>query len=270
MVPEKIQGRPMTDAETQRLIRRMTRRSFTVGGLATLLGVGGWYWLRTRALEGGLPWPLRRVLEFNETLAQSYFRDARLAPNFPREQAREPRVNGPIGLGKNFDPAQWKLQVEVPGHRGAARAFSLAQIKALPRTEMVTELKCIEGWSDPVHWAGARLSDFASKYGFGTRSGNAPDPERRNEDLLKYCYLETPDREYYVGLDIESALHPQTLLCYEMNGEPLTLDHGAPLRLVIPLKYGIKNIKRIGTIRFTDERPQDYWAERGYDWYAGH
>ena len=51
---------------------------------------------------------------------------------------------------------------------------------------------------------------------------------------------------------------------------PLTPEHGAPLRLAIPLKYGIKNIKRIGTIRFTDARPADYWAERGYDWYAGH
>jgi DMSO/TMAO reductase YedYZ molybdopterin-dependent catalytic subunit len=75
---------------------------------------------------------------------------------------------------------------------------------------------------------------------------------------------------YYVGLDIESVLHPQTLLCYAMNHQPLTPEHGAPLRLVIPVKYGIKYIKWIGTIRFTDERPTDYWAERGYDWYAGH
>ena len=54
-----------------------------------------------------------------------------------------------------------------------------------------------------------------------------------------------------------------------MNGEALTAEHGAPLRLVIPVKYGIKNIKMIGTIRFTDQRPADYWARRGYDWYAG-
>jgi DMSO/TMAO reductase YedYZ molybdopterin-dependent catalytic subunit len=55
-----------------------------------------------------------------------------------------------------------------------------------------------------------------------------------------------------------------------MNGKPLTAEHGAPLRLAIPVKYGIKNIKNIGKIKFTDERPRDYWAERGYDWYAGH
>jgi DMSO/TMAO reductase YedYZ molybdopterin-dependent catalytic subunit len=55
-----------------------------------------------------------------------------------------------------------------------------------------------------------------------------------------------------------------------MNGRPLTPEHGAPLRLVVTVKYGIKNIKRVSTIRFLNERPPDYWAERGYDWYAGH
>ena len=89
-------------------------------------------------------------------------------------------------------------------------------------------------------------------------------------DLFRYVALTTPNVAYYAGLDMESALHPQTLLAYEMNGLPLTPDHGAPLRLVIPVKYGIKSVKQLGTIRFTDERPADYWAERGYDWYAGH
>jgi DMSO/TMAO reductase YedYZ molybdopterin-dependent catalytic subunit len=79
----------------------------------------------------------------------------------------------------------------------------------------------------------------------------------------------TPDGEFYVGLDMDSLMQPQSLLCYEMNGQPLTPAHGAPLRLVIPVKYGYKNIKRIGTIRFTATRPADYWAEQGYDWYAG-
>jgi DMSO/TMAO reductase YedYZ molybdopterin-dependent catalytic subunit len=65
------------------------------------------------------------------------------------------------------------------------------------------------------------------------------------------------------------ALHPQTLLAYEMNGQPLSPDHGAPLRLVTPLKYGIKQIKQIGRITYTNARPRDYWHEQGYDYYAG-
>ncbi|MFN2454476.1 MAG: molybdopterin-dependent oxidoreductase [Pyrinomonadaceae bacterium] len=148
--------------------------------------------------------------------------------------------------------------------------FTLDDIKRLPRVEMVTELKCIEGWSVMVRWAGARFADFIAKYPPDTRSGNEPDVFKKPEDLVEYVSLETPDGGYYVGLEMASALHPQTLLCYEMNGQPLTPEHGAPLRLAIPVKYGIKNIKRIGTIRYTNKRPADYWAERGYDWYSGH
>jgi DMSO/TMAO reductase YedYZ molybdopterin-dependent catalytic subunit len=103
----------------------------------------------------------------------------------------------------------------------------------------------------------ARLSDFIAAY----------QPEGA---LPKYVGMQTPNREYYVGLFKEDALHPQTLLCYEMNGQPLSRDHGAPLRLVTPLKYGIKHLKQIGKISFTDQRPTDYWAENGYDWNAGH
>jgi DMSO/TMAO reductase YedYZ molybdopterin-dependent catalytic subunit len=88
-------------------------------------------------------------------------------------------------------------------------------------------------------------------------------------DLVRYVALETPDGGYYVGFDVPSAMHPQTLLCYEMGGKPLSMENGAPLRLVTTVKYGIKSVKRIDKIIFTDERPRDFWAERGYEWYAG-
>jgi DMSO/TMAO reductase YedYZ molybdopterin-dependent catalytic subunit len=246
----------------------MTRRGFIVGGAAALAGLGGWSWLRTRRDEGGIPWPLRRVLDFNARLAQRYFKESRLAPTFPLDQAVEPRVNGGLGLEENLDPFRWTLQVETPG-RNARREFTLNEIKALPRVDMVTELKCIEGWSNVVHWTGARFSDFLKEHGLGTRNRNANRAQTQH-DLPEYVQLETPGGGYYVGLDMASALHPQSLLCYEMNGQPLTPAHGAPLRLVITVKYGIKSIKRIGRIRFMDQRPADYWAERGYDWYSGH
>ncbi|MBC7796289.1 MAG: molybdopterin-dependent oxidoreductase [Pyrinomonadaceae bacterium] len=147
--------------------------------------------------------------------------------------------------------------------------LGLDDIKSLPRIEMTTELKCIEGWSTVVNWAGARFSDFIAKFLPETRNGSQPSLERAN-DLARYVSLVTPDGGYYVGMDLPSILHPQTLLCYEMNGSPLTLQHGAPLRLVSTTKYGIKQIKRIGRIVFTDLRPADFWHERGYDWYSGH
>jgi DMSO/TMAO reductase YedYZ molybdopterin-dependent catalytic subunit len=255
--------------DSRRHVRRMTRRAFAWGGVAAAAGVAGWRWVVTRSEEGGLPWPLRRVLELNEQVARGLSRSSRLSPEYPRSAARMPRVNGSIGLESELDPAAWRLQVIGSAGERSALSVTLNEIRALPRVEMTTELRCIEGWSEIVHWAGARLADLAAATGLAIRD-ERPAARGNGGGLLEYVAIETPDSGYYVGLDMGTALHAQTLLCYEMNGRPLTRAHGAPLRLVTPLKYGIKNLKRVGTIRFTDARPADYWAERGYDWYAGH
>ena len=256
--------------DVEKRLRRLSRRGFTLGGVTILAGFAGWRWLATRSAEGGLPWPLRRVLEFNEGLSRNAFRTSRLSPEFSRSEATVPRVNGAIGLDPNLNPTTWRLHVVGSAQGSEPRSFTLEDIQGLPRVEMTTELRCIEGWSTVVHWAGARLSDLAAVTGLAIRGGPNADPTRNAAGLLDYAAIETPDSRYYVGLDMASAMHPQTLLAYEMNDQPLAPDHGAPLRLVIPVKYGIKSLKQIGTIRFTDVRPADYWAERGYDWYAGH
>lgn len=274
-------GPAATDAEVEREIRRLSRRGFVWSGVAVLSGWAALHWLDTRRQDHGIPWPLRRGLEFNEQLARDYFRPTRLSPDNPSAVVGD-RLNETIGMPDDFDLDSWELSVsglatppEDSDEDDPALTLKLADIKALPRVEMVTEFKCIEGWSQWVHWGGARLADFIAKYPpkrwdqDSDDSDTPPDVRRHPEDMVHYVSLATPDGEYYVGLEMESALHPQTLLCYEMNGKPLTLEHGAPLRLVIPSKYGVKNIKRIGSITYTDTRPADYWAERGYDWYAG-
>ena len=254
------------EGEAARQLRRMTRRGFAWGGAAVLAGVAGWKWMGSRTLEGGLAWPLRDILQADEKVGRAAFNPDRLAPGFAASESRMPRVNGRYGIDQGLDLGRWRLRVEGPA---GAKIFTLEDVKALPRFVHTTELKCIEGWSDVVTWAGARLVDLAGATGLALRSGKPGDPGANPADLVSYVALETPNRAYYVGLDIASALHPQTLLCYEMNGEPLQVLHGAPLRLAIPVKYGIKNLKQIGKIRFGDARPADYWAELGYDWYAG-
>lgn len=258
---------PASD-DAERRIQQLSRRSFLWAGVASLGAFTGWKWLNTRRLEDGQPWPFRRVLELDRKLSEAYFRPDRLSPRFPLSAATDVKVNGDYGVTPDFDPSKWKLQVLglANGPHGSGKdapglMLTINDIKKLPHHEMTTELKCIEGWSKIIHWGGARFSDFAAKYKPAAGANGRPMP---------YVSLETPDGGYYVGLDMASAMHPQTLLCYEMNGKPLTLEHGAPLRLVIPVKYGIKHIKRIGTIRFTDKRPADFWAEQGYDWYSGH
>ena len=250
---------------------RRTRRSFIGLGLAGLAGVLGWRYLLSQPDAAGTPAPFRRVLDANGRLSAAYFRETRLAPEFAKSQGvREVRTNGRAGLESDIDLAAWRMVVQPYGG-GKAQEFTLADIKALPRVEMTTQLKCIEGWSIIVNWAGARFADFLAKYPLASRSGQPlKDVANPPIDFAPYVSLVTPDEEYYVGLDMHSAIHPQTLLCYEINGQPLSLEHGAPLRLVTPLKYGIKHLKRIGTIAFVDARPADYWAEQGYDWDAGH
>lgn len=231
-----------------------TRRAFLTMGVGAAAGYGAWRWLQTRDQDGSLPWPFRRVLHFNEELEGGLFSERKLAARFSDNRFQPIRTNGLVGLSADYDPGEWQLNVSQGA--GAIRAVTFEEIKALPRIEQTTQLNCVEGWSDVIHWAGARFSDFTAKF--------APDAIHK-----PYVSMQTPSREYYVGIDMPSALHPQTLLCYEMNRAPLAIENGAPLRLVIPTKYGFKNIKRIGTITYTDQRPSDFWAEQGYDWYAG-
>lgn len=145
----------------------------------------------------------------------------------------------------------------MPGTPGLL--LTMDDILALPRHELVTQFKCIEGWSEIVHWAGIRMADFIAAYPPASIDGRDP----------KYVYMETPDGDYYTGYDFNVCRHPQTLLVTEMMGAPLTQFHGAPLRLHMPTKYGYKQIKRIGLIAYTNSKPDDYWTKLGYDWYAG-
>jgi DMSO/TMAO reductase YedYZ molybdopterin-dependent catalytic subunit len=233
-----------------------TRRAFLTGGLAAAAAAAGFRWIAGGRSDNGIPAPLRRSLEWQERLTQAYFRPTPLVREFPLEAAGIPRANGDVGLDGEPSDA-WRLQVNGVATGDGKASVGMSDLRALPKVEFVTELKCVEGWSRPVRWGGARLLDFAQRY----------RPAIGGAD--SYMGLRTPDGEYYVGIDMPSAVHPQTLLCYEMDGSPLTAEHGAPLRLVIPIKYGIKNLKRIGEIAFTQTRPPDYWAERGYDYYSG-
>ncbi len=249
---------PMTGEEAKRQMSARSRRSFLAGGVAALAGIFGWRWISDET-KAEL---YRRTFSFNERVSQILYSTRRLAPEFPPDRVTLPaRLNGFEGMADAVDLAGWKLNVGGLAGRTDDLVLTLDEIKKLPRTEMITEFKCIEGWSTIVHWAGVRFSDFAERYYAGGLAALPP-----------YVYLTTPDELYYVGWDTPSIVHPQTLLAYEMNGAPLSPEHGAPLRIASPTKYGIKQIKRIGRIEFTRERPRDFWSEPeyGYDWYSGH
>jgi Sulfite oxidase and related enzymes len=237
-------------------LRKKTIVSFTVFFIMVIAAVLAWKWLQRQPEEEGAIKPLRKVLNYNESFFGNFFSNNHLAKTFPlREAVKKVRVNGSEGMSTDFDPSKWKLHLVRSS--GDTQLISLEEIKALPKTEIIFDFKCIEGWSQVTHWGGVTFADFAKKYGL------------TDETSKKYAGLITPDKGYYVGIDMSSMLHPQTILCYEMNGKPLPYNQGYPLRLIIPVKYGIKHLKRIGSLFFSNERPPDYWYEQGYDYYSG-
>lgn len=243
----------VADAPTRSLDahRRSSRRSFITGGLATVAGIAAFRTVQARPLDDRAPDVLRKGLELNEKIWSNLSTQTN-SPTFDPSEREDLRVNGRIGIREEIDLDAWSMTVLGPDGEQLDELV-LADVQALGEETMIWEHKCIEGWSQVAGWTGARFSQLAARY----------DIE------YDYVGLFTPDRQYYVGLDKAAALHDQTLLAWALNDEPLTQLHGAPLRLTTPVKYGIKHLKRIGTIEFTNIQPADYWAERGYDWYSG-
>lgn len=243
-------------------INRRTFISFGVFGAAAVSGIVGWRWLYNSAREittvtGGARIPLRRALNQTELATHRFlYSEKHLVKTYPKAMAaKNVRQNSNVGLESSIDLPVWKL--EICKSNGEQLLIDINDIKALPKTEIVFDFKCVEGWDQIQHWGGLRFSDFIKHYNLNA------------ETQLKYVGMETPDKQYFVGLDMDSAMHPQTILAYEMNGKSIPVNHGAPLRLIIPVKYGVKNLKRIGSINFSNIRPRDYWAEKGYDYYLG-
>lgn len=241
---------------SEKALKRKTIISFTIF-IALIIGtIFLWKKLHQEAQIAQAPKTLRKVLDANGKISSGFLSDNHLAKTYPASAAvKSVRVNGNVGMGNNFDPSSWMLQ--VVRNPGDTLLLTLDDIKALPKTEIIFDFKCIEGWSQVTHWGGVKFSDFAAKYNLNAQT------------QMNYAGLETPDKKYYVGLDMPSMLHPQTILCYEMNGKPLPMNQGYPLRLMTTVKYGIKDLKRIQIIFFSNEKPRDYWYERGYDYFSG-
>lgn len=231
-------------------LKRRTIVSFSILGLGGAALGGLWSMIRSFGKEGeDTATIFRKAYEFNGNLWSPPSDRTNISAEPP--PGKIPRVNGDIGVNYSLDSDQWYL--EVQNDTADPLRISLKDIMALPSTRYSTEFRCVEGWSENMSFAGVRFTDFLNAYKIQPK---------------KYVGLVSVDGNYYVSIDIESMKHSQTLLAYEMNGRPLLPQNGAPLRLVIPIKYGIKNLKQIGRIFFSDTRPPDYWAERGYDWYA--
>ncbi len=242
---------------TEHQISRRTILSLSFFFVCFGLGCAFFFWLFTQKQgDDNIQPALRKSHEFNDRLFSSLFSKSKTAKEYkPEEAVPKPRVNGKVGMEGVLDTNTWRLKLVRAA--GDTQYITLNELKSLPKTDVIYDFKCVEGWSELTHWGGVRFADFIKKYNLNMQA------------TRQYVGLITPDSTYYVGIDIASMLQPQTILCYEMNGKPLPQDQGYPLRLIIPVKYGIKHLKRIGLMYFSDSKPRDYWAERGYDYYSG-
>jgi DMSO/TMAO reductase YedYZ molybdopterin-dependent catalytic subunit len=153
-----------------------------------------------------------------------------------------------------IDLNQYRLT--IGGQVGQPLTLTMAQIQQLTWTSMVIRHVCVEGWAAIVQWGGVRLRDLAKLV--------QPKPSAR------YVYFQSADN-YYESWDLASALHPQTIMAYTMNGQPLSSGHGAPLRLASPVKLGYKQSKWVTKISFVSQLSAEkgYWEDQGYEWYGG-
>ena len=199
---------------------------------------------------------LKAGLGFSDWPSARLFRAGHLAPTFS-DSDLTPLAKFPINdydvddPGVDFD--KWTLTVsgavQKPGD------YTLGQIQSLPKVAQNTRHICVEGWDVIGRFGGVRLSDFLKMIGF--------DPTAR------IVTVECAD-DYYESLDMATAMHPQSLLCYEMYGQPLTREHGAPLRLSIPTKIGYKQAKYLTDLKVSHVLGKvGYWEDQGYSEFYG-
>jgi len=256
---------------TPQVARRWTRRDFLTLGAGAIVGLGiAASQLPPTMLErlGLTFWPrnqwlLNKALRFDDNVAELLYSPNRLVPTYTKSQITPLKNNY---NGATPDPSYlpiWRLTLDGLSSGLAASLDIRTLFAGFQIHDQITRLVCVEGWSAIAWWSGLKFEDLLQAY--------PPASE------AKWAFVESsvnldpngnPD-PYYVSLDLLTARHPQTLLATHYNGRPLTVEHGAPLRLIAPMKFGLKNIKAITRITYVKDEPKDYWAERGYSQYDG-
>ncbi len=262
-----------------------SRRDFLLLGAGTAAAlVGGWWLFPDRVKARLLPTAhdrldtlasrvgltperregvLNRALTFDDDIAEALYSKDRRVRTYSRADITPLRNNydgqtpGPETL-----PA-WRLELGGLAS-GATERLTVADLLArLPFHEQITRLCCVEGWSAIAWWGGVRFADLLAAF--------PPAPGMRWAAMRAANNLDARGNSdpYFVSIDLDTARHPQTLLATHFTGRPLTLAHGAPLRLVVPMKLGLKNIKQVTHITYVAHEPDDYWAMRGYSKYDG-
>jgi DMSO/TMAO reductase YedYZ molybdopterin-dependent catalytic subunit len=257
-----------------RVLRYRTRRDlllFGAGAVAAVAGAGyllpqdtlSRLGLHRKTIPRGKEWLLDKALRIDDDVAEALYSANRRVPTYSKAQITflKNNYNG-VTPDPGYIPG-WHLTLD-----GLASGLTLcldmrSLMTRFPLQEQITRLVCVEGWSAVAWWAGIRFDALIRAYPPISQAKWALVESSVNLDAYGN------HDPYFMSLDLATARHPQTLLATHFNGQPLTVDHGAPLRLLVPVKLGLKNVKAVTKLTYFAAEPRDYWAERGYSHYDG-
>ncbi len=231
--------------------KHIDRRAF-LARIAPLapLGVAGCGW------DGGakLQPVFDRVIAFNNKLGQGLQGTINAkAPPHQVSKGTMPSyfISDDMPVWENL--SNWRLQ--VGGLVKQPTSFTREMLAQLPHIGYSVTHHCVEGWSVVKAWNGIPFATIAALV--------QPMPAAR------FVQFDSFDSDYMNGWDMASAMHPQTILADAFEGQPLSPEHGAPLRLYSPIKLGYKLTKYLVKITFTASKPGGYWEDQGYPWFGG-
>jgi DMSO/TMAO reductase YedYZ molybdopterin-dependent catalytic subunit len=221
------------------------------GGLGALAFLTGCDMLDSDAADR----VLRKISRFNDEVQGWLFHPDKLAPTYPESAIMRPfRFNGyyPEEEAPEVDKEDYKLL--VGGLVDDKKSWTLDELYALPQETQITRLVCVEGWSAIGKWTGTPLREFLRRIGADTRA--------------KYVWFRCAEG-YSTSIDMATALHPQTQMTFQFDGQILSRKYGFPMRVRIPTKLGFKNPKYVMELAVTNKYLGGYWEDQGYNWFSG-
>jgi DMSO/TMAO reductase YedYZ molybdopterin-dependent catalytic subunit len=243
----------LPDLRRSRLVGQIERRLLLRGtmSLGAVSLLGGCDISDSDAVQGFLG----TMSRWNDLVQAALFSPTRLAPVFDEQLAvKDFRYNAYYPKQKAPVLAAADYRLELSGLIGDKRKWSVDQLHALPQQSQVTRHVCVEGWSMIGKWSGTPLRVFLERIGADTTA--------------RYVGFTCADG-YYEGLDMPTALHPQTIMAFQLSDRILPSEFGFPFKLRVPTKLGFKNPKWITSITVTNREPPGFWSDRGYNWFSG-
>jgi sulfoxide reductase catalytic subunit YedY len=237
----------------------LNRRSFLIGLAAMALAPSG---RSAAAASAGEPLKAKRNERFAVEDAPTTLKSITTYNNFYEFGVNK---DDPSRLAHTLKPRPWTIQVD--GHVARPKKYDIEELMRLfSLEERVYRLRCVEGWSMVIPWIGYPLASLIKRVQPTSKAKFVEfttliDPEQfpgQRKGFLSFSSLEWP---YVEGLRMDEALHPLTLLTFGLYGQVLPNQNGAPVRVVVPWKYGFKSAKSIVRIRFVSEQPKTAWEK---------